>query len=196
MFWRVYIGQLWKWTIGSQQDLICCMKEDNYKKFNFLINRKHFPLIYFKCVFKSEFSKEPCTNFKTEILNMAAFFCTASPYAKRRQTLRYSCAVGCGFIFIMYEESYVTKSRKLHVMLPLTLICIHIGVLILQAANWGCTVEATLQSVVSVQGRFEPPVTVIMLSHRVSGASRHLGFASESSLRSSRFLLDPNILSD
>ena len=79
----LYVGK------GSQQDLICCMKEDNYKKFNFLINRKHFPLIYFKCVFKSEFSKEPCTNFKTEILNMAAFFCTASPYAKRRQTLRY-----------------------------------------------------------------------------------------------------------
>ena len=42
-----------------------------------------------------------------------------------------------------------------------------------------------------VPGRFEPPVTVIMLSPGVSGASRHLGFASESSLRSSRFLLDP-----
>ena len=34
-------------------------------------------------------------------------------------------------------------------------------------------------------GRFEPPVTVIMLSPGVTGASRHLGFASESSLRSS-----------
>ena len=38
-------------------------------------------------------------------------------------------------------------------------------------------------------------VTVIMLSPGVSGASRHHGFASESSLHSSRFLLDPNILS-
>ena len=44
-------------------------------------------------------------------------------------------------------------------------------------------------------GRFDPAVTVIMLSPGVTGASRHLGFASESSLRSSRFLLDPNILS-
>ena len=42
---------------------------------------------------------------------------------------------------------------------------------------------------VNVQGRLEPPVTVIMLSPEVSGASRHLlGCASESSLRSSRFL--------
>ena len=47
----------------------------------------------------------------------------------------------------------------------------------------------------SVQGRFEPPVTVIMLSPGVTGTARHLGFASVSSLRSSRFLLDPNILS-
>ena len=44
-----------------------------------------------------------------------------------------------------------------------------------------------------VPGRFDPAVTVIMLG--MSGASRHLGFASESLLRSSRFLLDPNILS-
>ena len=47
----------------------------------------------------------------------------------------------------------------------------------------------------AVQGRFELPVTVIMLSLGVSGATRHLGFASEWSLRSSRFQLDPNILS-
>ena len=47
----------------------------------------------------------------------------------------------------------------------------------------------------SVPGRFEPPVTVIMLSLGVTGALRHLGFASESSLPYSRFLLDPNILS-
>ena len=47
----------------------------------------------------------------------------------------------------------------------------------------------------TVPGCFDPAVTVIMLSPRVSGASRHLGFASESSLRSSRFLLDSNILS-
>ena len=46
-----------------------------------------------------------------------------------------------------------------------------------------------------VQGRFEPLVKVIMLSPGVSGASHHPGFASESSLHSSRFLLDPNILS-
>ena len=47
----------------------------------------------------------------------------------------------------------------------------------------------------TVPGRFDSAVTVIMLSPGVSGASRHLGFASESSLRSSRILLDPNILS-
>ena len=47
----------------------------------------------------------------------------------------------------------------------------------------------------AVQGRFEPPVTVIMLSPGVTGTSRHLGFASESSLLSSRFQLDPNMLS-
>ena len=47
-----------------------------------------------------------------------------------------------------------------------------------------------------VPGLFEPTVTVIMLSPGVTGASRHLGLASESLLRSSRFLLDPNILSD
>ena len=46
-----------------------------------------------------------------------------------------------------------------------------------------------------VPGRVEPPVTVILLSPGVSGAWRHLGFASESSLCSSRFLLYPNILS-
>ena len=46
-----------------------------------------------------------------------------------------------------------------------------------------------------VQGRFEPPVTVIMLSPGVTGASLHLPFATESSLCSSRFLLDPKILS-
>ena len=53
-----------------------------------------------------------------------------------------------------------------------------------------------VKQISTAPGRLEPPVTVIMLSPGVSGASRHLGFASESSLRSSRFLLDPNILSD
>ena len=46
-----------------------------------------------------------------------------------------------------------------------------------------------------VPGRFDPAVTVIMLSPGVTGSSRHLDFASESLLCSSRFLLDPNILS-
>ena len=55
--------------------------------------------------------------------------------------------------------------------------------------------EDKAKVVASVPGRLEPPVTVIMLSPGVTGASRHLGFASESSLHSSRFLLDPNILS-
>ena len=50
--------------------------------------------------------------------------------------------------------------------------------------------------VFQVPGRFDPAVTVIMLSPEVSGASRYLGFASESSLRSSQILLYPKILSD
>ena len=47
---------------------------------------------------------------------------------------------------------------------------------------------------VAISGRFDPPVTVIMLSPGVTGALRFLPFASKSSLCSSRFLLDPNIL--